>query len=554
MVATLRLTDPGPKDIALGAMARARVLAGIDLMADAVAVTLGPRGRTVLIEKPNAMPEISRDGYTVARAIELGDRAADMGARILREVAYQTADSAGDGTTTAVILAGAMAREGLRATAAGLAPLAVKRGIDRATAAALAGLERRARPLRSTAEVAHIGTVAANGDRQIGELLARALDAIGQEGFVMVEEGSSREIELDIRDGMHVAGGHLSTHFVTDPGRGVVEMEEPYILLHDGKITSFDAVEPALRAFARSDKWLLVMAEDVVGEALATLVINRRDGDLKVAAVKAPGVGPRRKAMLEDIAVMTGAELVAAERGNSLAKLRPEMLGRAARVAAAADATTIVDGHGDRDAITARCGDLRATIKRERYLSYDREHTQQRLARLVSGIAVVRVGGDTEVEIKQRKEMVEDAVNATRAAVAEGILPGGGVALARCVADVAALDAASLGERAGIDVVRRALTIPLRRIAESGGEIGALTLVRATEHADPQWGFDARLGTYANMVQRGVIDPLRVVRVALANAASAAGLLITTEAVVAELPKAKRVVSAFPDEQIGPDD
>lgn len=548
MAATLRLTDPGPKEIALGTTARARVLTGIDLVADAVAATLGPRGRTVLIERPNATAEISRDGYTVVRAIELGDRAADMGARIVREVAYQTDDSAGDGTTTAVILTGAMVRDGLRATAAGLAPLAVKRGIDRATAAALAGLERRARPLRSTAEIAHIGTISANGDRHVGELLARALDTIGQEGFVLVEEGTGREVELELRDGMHVAGGYLSSHFVTDAKRGVIEMEEPYLLLHDGKITNFDAIEPVLRAFAKSDKWLLVMAEDVVGEALATLVINRRDAGLRVAAVKAPGVGPRRKAMLEDIAIMTGAELVTAERGNSLTKLRPEMLGRAARAVVTADATTIIDGHGDRDAIAARSGDLRATIERERYLSYDREQTKQRLARLVSGIAVVRVGGDTEVEIKQRKEMVEDAVNATRAAVAEGILPGGGVALARCIEDVAELDATSLGERAGLDAVRRALAIPLRCIAASAGEIGAMAVARVTEHDDPEWGFDALLGTYANMVERGVIDPLRVVRVALANAASAAGLVITTETVVAERPKPKRVVSAFPDD------
>ena len=547
MAATLRLTDPGPKEIALGTTARARVLTGIDLVADAVAATLGPRGRTVLIERANATAEISRDGYTVVRAIELGDRAADMGARIVREVAYQTDDSAGDGTTTAVILTGAMVRDGLRATAAGLAPLAVKRGIDRATAAALAGLERRARPLRATAEIAHVGTISANGDRHVGELLARALDTIGEEGFVLVEEGTGREVELELRDGMHVASGYLSSHFVTDAKRCVIEMEEPYLLLHDGKITNFDTIEPALRAFAKSDKWLLVMAEDVVGEALATLVINRRDAGLKVAAVKAPGLGPRRRAMLEDIAIMTGAELVTTERGNSLTKLRPEMLGRAARAVVTAEATTIIDGHGDRDAIAARCVDLRATIERERYLSYDREQTQQRLARLVSGIAVVRVGGDTEVEMKQRKEMIEDAVNATRAAVAEGILPGGGVALVRCIEDVAKLEAASLGERAGLDVVQRALAIPLRRIAASAGEIGALAVARVYEHDDPEWGFDARSATYANMVERGVIDPLRVVRVALANAASAAGLVITTETVVAERLKPKRVVSAFPD-------
>ena len=524
------------------------MLDGLTIMTEAVAATLGPRGRSVIIERQHAQPEISRDGHTVARSIELGDRIADMGARLVREVAYQTDDDAGDGTTTAIVLTGAMVCEGIKLIAGGLAPLAVKRGIDRAITAALAGMEQRAQPVTSHRQLAQVGTISANGDADIGELLARAAQAIGADGFVVVEEGSNRDTELEIRDGMHVEGGYISAHFVTDSERMVVEMEEPFILVCDAKIASFDAIEPALRAFAKSDKCLVVVAEDIVGEALATLVVNSRDGDLKVAAVRAPGAGRQRKAMLEDMALMTGAELITPELGRSIEKLRPDMLGRAAKAVIDGKSTIVIEGQGPKKAVENRCRELRAAIGRERYLAYDREQLQKRLARLVGGIAVVRVGGDTEVELKHRKEVVSDAVNATRAAIAGGIVPGGGLALAACLADLVPLTGASLDEQAGIEVVRRALTAPLRRIADNAGEDGVMAVARVLKRREPGWGFDARRGTYGDLMKSGVIDPVRVVRAALANAASAAGLVITTGAVVAEHPKTKRVVSAFPGE------
>jgi len=548
VAATPLLIDPGPKDISFGTDARSRVLSGIDLALATVGVTLGPRGSTVLIEKQNAKPELSRDGYVIIRSIELDDRGADMGARMLREVAHQTDISVGDGTTTAVVLTGVMVRRGLTAVAAGLTPLGVKRGIDKAVKAAISALDRQSRSVRSSSDVENIATISANGDREVGQIISRAVESIGSEGYVVVEEGSTREIELELRDGMHVDGGYLSSHFHTDSQRMVVEMDDPYILLHDGKIESFDAIEPALRAFAKSGKWLLVIAEDVVGEALTSLVVNHRDGGLKVAAAKAPGVGARRKAMLEDIAIMTGAELVTGDLGNTISRLRPEMLGRAKRVVLSAGFTTIVDGAGKKKAVTARCVELRKAIERERYLAYDREQLQQRLARLVSGIAVVRVGGDTEVEIDQRKQMVEDAVNSTRAAVAEGILPGGGVSLARAVIDVSLIETESIDERAGINAVLRSLSEPFKLIVESGGEDGNLAVAKLMEHKDRGWGYDAVRGKFANMVKSGVIDPTRVVKVGLANAASTAGLVITTETMVAKRLEPKKVSRAFSEE------
>lgn len=549
MAATLRLTDPGPKEIALGTTARARVLTGIDLVADAVAATLGPRGRTVLIERANATAEISRDGYTVVRAIELGDRAADMGARIVREVAYQTDDSAGDGTTTAVILTGAMVRDGLRATAAGLAPLAVKRGIDRATAAALAGLERRARPLRSTAEIAHIGTISANGDRHVGELLARALDTIGQEGFVLVEEGTGREVELELRDGMHVASGYLSSHFVTDAKRCVIEMEEPYLLLHDGKITNFDAIEPVLHAFAKSDKWLLVMAEDVVGEALATLVINRRDAGLRVAAVKAPGLGPRRKAMLEDIAILTGGQVISEELGFKLEDVKVEQLGRAKKVTIDKDNTTLVEGAGKSSAIEGRVKQLRGQVE-ETTSDYDREKLQERLAKLVGGVAVIKVGAATETEMKEKKARVEDAMHATRAAVEEGIVPGGGVALLRAARSLDKLKLKG-DEAIGVAIVKRALEEPARQIAQNAGFEGAIVVEKVRESTEDNFGFNAETEIYQNLVKAGVIDPTKVTRLALQHAASIAALMLTTEALIAEIPDESEKTPAMPPGGMG---
>ena len=546
MARTLRISDPGPKEIAHGSAARARLLEGLELTSEAVASTLGPRGRCVIIEVPNHAPQVTRDGYTIARSIELQDRIADMGARILREVAYRTDERAGDGTTTAVVLAGSIAREGMKAVAAGLAPRGVSRGIERASAAALAGLERRARPLCSRRQLSAAGTVSAGGDTEVGALLARAVEAVGEEGFIAVEEGSGRDTELEVRDGMHLEGGYLSPHFIIDSTRRSVEMEEPFVLVHGGRIESFGAIEPALRAFAKSGKWLLVIAQDVVGEALATLVVNRRHNDLNVAAVRAPGVGPFRQAVLQDIAIATGAELVGNGLGHAIEKLRPEMLGRAARAVVDDKTTTIIEGRGDMQAIETRCRELRAAIERQRYLSYNRERLQERLARLAGGVAVLRAGGDTEAEMRHRRQVLERALSATRAAVAGGIVPGGGVALLECVADLAPLAASSPDETAGIEVVRRALAAPLRRIADNAGTDGAAAVARILERNAPGWGLDAGRGCYADLVRIGVVDPVRVVRTALANAASAGRLVIGTAAAIARHPNAARLAPARP--------
>ena len=544
MARTLRNSDPGPKEIVYGSAARARILEGFALTGEAVASTLGPRGRNVIIEMPGQGPQITRSGHAVARSIELEDRFADMGARILREVSHRTDDSVGDGATTAVVLAQTITREGLKAVAAGLAPRGVSRGIEVATEAALAGLERRARPLRSKRLLEAVGTVSADGDTGIGKLVARALDAIGKEGFVMVERGSGRRTELEVRDGMQIDAGYLSPHFAGDSTRVRVEMEEPFVLVHNGKIASFGAIEPALRAFAKSNKWLLVIAHDVGGEALATLVLNRREANLNVAAVRAPGVGPFREAVLEDIAIMTGAELVGGGLGHTLEKLRPEMLGRAARAVVDGRSTSIIGGRGDTQVVRKRCRELRAAIERQRHLSYDRERLRERLARLTGGVAVLRVGGDTDAEARYCEQALTHALSAARAAMSDGIVPGGGVALLRCVADLAPLIGSSPDETAGIEVVRRALSAPLRRIADNAGRDGAAAVARVLEHKVPDWGFDARRGAYTNLARSGVVDPVRVVRTVLANAASAARLVIGTEVAIARHPNATPLASA----------
>lgn len=545
---TLRNNDSGSKEIVQGGAARLRMLKGFESITETVASTLGPFGRSVIIEDPHGRPQITRDGHTIARSIELWDRVADMGARILREITYQTDDRVGDGTTTAAVLAGKIAREGVKAITAGLAPLVVKRGIDRATAAALVGLERRARPMRSKHQVAAVGTVSANGDTKIGALVAQALEEIGEDGFIMVEEGSSRDTELEIRHGMHFESGNLSPHFANKSAGMLMEMEQPFVLVHDGKITSFVAIEPVLRAFAKSGKWLLLIAHDVVGEALATLMLNQRGGEVKLVAVRAPNVGSQRKAMLEDIAIMTGAELVGDGLGHTLDKLRPEMLGRAARVVVDDKTTVIVEGRGAKEAVENRCRNLRADIQREQYLSYDRERLQERLARLVGGVAVLRVGGDTEVEIKYGKQIFTDAVNATRAAVVDGIVPGGGVALLGCIADLEFLTASSSDEYAGIEVIRRALTAPLRCIADNAGLDGASIVAQILDCNEPDWGFDVRRGRYTNLMQSGVIDPVRVVRTALANAASVGSFIMTSEVAIANHAKATRPMLSVPNE------
>ena len=544
MAGTFRISDPGPKEITYGSAARARILEGFALTGEAVASTLGPQGRNVIIEMPGRGPQITRSGHAVARSIELEDRFANMGTSILREVSYRTDDRVGDGATTAVVLAEAITREGLKAVVAGLAPHGVSRGIEVATEAALAGLERRARPLRSKRLLEAVGTVSADGDTGIGKLVARALDAIGQEGFVMVERGSGRRTELEVRDGMQLDGGYLSPHFAGDSTCMRVEMEEPFVLVHNGKIASFRAIEPALRAFAKSDKWLLVIAHDVSGEALATLVLNRREANLNVAAVRAPGVGPFREAVLEDIALMTGAEPVGDGLGHSLEKLRPEMLGRAARAVVDDRSTSIIGGRGDTHVVRKRCRELRAAIEGQRHLSYDRERLQERLARLTGGVAVLRVGGDTEAEVRYCEQALTHALSAARAAMIDGIVPGGGVALLRCVADLAPLIGSSPDETAGIEVVRRALTAPLRRIADNAGRDGAATVARVLEHEVPDWGFDARRGAYTNLTKSGVVDPVRVVRTVLANAASAARLVIGTEVAIARHSNAMPLASA----------
>ena len=544
MARTLRNSGPGPKEIAYGSAARARILEGFALSGEAVASTLGPRGRNVIIEMPGQGPQITRSGHAVARSIELEDRIADMGAKMLREVAYRTDDSVGDGATTAVVLAGTITREGLKAVAAGLAPHGVSRGIDRATEVVLAGLERRARPLRSKRLLEAVGTVSADGDAQIGKLVAQALDAIGKEGFAMVERGSGRKTELEVRDGMQFDGGYLSPHFADDSVRKRVEMEEPFLLVHNGKVESFGAIEPALRAFAKSGKWLLVIAHDVIGEALATLVVNRRQANLNVTAVRAPGVGPFREAVLEDIAIMTGAEPVGDGLGHTLEKLRPEMLGRATRAVVDDTTTTIIGGRGDTRVVRKRCRELRAAIERQRDLSYDRERLQERLARLTGGVAVLRVGGDTDAEVRYCEQALNRALSAARAAMSDGIVPGGGVALLRCVADLAPLEGSSPDETAGIEVVRRALTAPLRRIADNAGREGGAVVARILQHEAPDWGLDARRGCYTDLRRSGVVDPVRVVRTALANAASAARLVIGTEAAIARHPNATPLASA----------
>ena len=498
----------------------------------------------MIIEMPGQGPQITRSGHAVARSIELEDRFADMGARILREVAFRTDESVGDGATTAVVLAGTITREGLKAVAAGLAPHGVSRGIEVATEAALAGLERRTRPLRSKRLLEAVGTVSADGDTGIGKLVAQALHAIGKEGFVMVERGSGRRTELEVRDGMQLDGGYLSPRFADDATCKRVVMEEPFVLVHNGKVESFGAIEPALRAFAKSGKWLLVIAHDIVGEALATLVVNRREAKLKVAAVRAPGVGPFRDAVLEDIAIMTGAEPVGDGLGHTLEKLRPEMLGRATRAVVDDRTTTIIGGRGDTQVMEKRCRELRAAIERQRYLSYDRERLQERLARFTGGVAVLRVGGDTDAEVRYCEQALTHALRAARAAMSDGIVPGGGVALLRCVADLAPLIGSSPDETAGIEVVRRALTAPLRRIADNAGRDGAAAVARVLEREVPDWGLDARRGCYTNLTRSGVVDPVRVVRTVLANAASAARLVIGTEAAIARHPNATPLASA----------
>ncbi|WP_119681204.1 chaperonin GroEL [Indioceanicola profundi] len=531
------------KEVKFGTDARSRMLRGVDILADAVKVTLGPKGRNVVIEKSFGAPRITKDGVTVAKEIELSDKFENMGAQMLREVASKQNDRAGDGTTTATVLAQVIVREGAKAITAGMNPMDVKRGIDTAVDAIVAELNAKANKVTANEEIAQIATISANGDTEIGRILAEAMERVGNEGVITVEEAKSLETELDVVEGMQFDRGYTSPYFVTNPERMVAELDEPYVLIHEKKLSGLQALLPVLERVVQQGRPLLIIAEDVEGEALATLVVNKLRGGLKVAAVKAPGFGDRRKAMLEDIAILTGGQLISEELGAKLENVTPAMLGRAGKVIITKDNTTIINGAGDKAAIEARCGQIRRQIE-ETTSDYDREKLQERLAKLAGGVAVVRVGGATEVEVKERKDRVDDAMHATRAAVEEGILPGGGVALLRAAQALEGLTAINEDQRHGIEIVRRAVQQPLRQIAENAGFDGAVVAARVMDGTEYGWGFDAQTGQYRDLVAAGIIDPAKVVRTALQDAASVAGLLITTEAMVGEAPKSEEKAAA----------
>ena len=524
------------KEVKFASDARDRMLRGVDTLANAVKVTLGPKGRNVVIEKSFGAPRITKDGVTVAKEIELKDKFENMGAQMLREVASKQNDKAGDGTTTATVLAQAIVREGAKAVAAGMNPMDLKRGIDLAVGTVVKDIESHAKTVSANSEIAQVATISANGDETVGRILAEAMDKVGNEGVITVEEAKSLETELETVEGMQFDRGYLSPYFVTNAEKLKVELEDPYILIHEKKLSNLQALIPLLEQVVQSGKPLLIIAEDVEGEALAPLVVNKLRGGLKVAAVKAPGFGDRRKAMLEDIAILTAGNVVSEELGTKLENVTIGMLGRAKKVIIDKDNTTIVDGAGNRADIAARVSQIRAQIETTTS-DYDREKLQERVAKLAGGVAVIRVGGATEVEVKVRKDRVDDALHATRAAVEEGILPGGGIALLRALKSLEGLKAANDDQQSGIDIVRRALRAPARQIAENAGEDGAYIVGKLLEGDDYNHGFNAATGEYEDLVKSGVIDPAKVVRTALQDAASVASLLITTEALVAELPK-----------------
>jgi chaperonin GroEL len=524
------------KDVKFSGDARERMLRGVDILNNAVKVTLGPKGRNVVIEKSFGAPRITKDGVTVAKEIELEDKFENMGAQMVREVASKTNDTAGDGTTTATVLAAAIVREGAKSVAAGMNPMDLKRGIDIAVHAVVRDLEKRAKPVASSAEVAQVGTISANGDAAIGKMIAQAMQKVGNEGVITVEENKSLETEVDIVEGMKFDRGYLSPYFVTNAEKMTAELEDAYVLLHEKKLSGLQAMLPVLEAVVQSGRPLLIIAEDVEGEALATLVVNRLRGGLKVAAVKAPGFGDRRKAMLEDIAILTGGQLISDELGMKLESVTVNMLGRARKVVIDKENTTIVNGAGKKKDIEARVTQIKAQIE-ETTSDYDREKLQERLAKLAGGVAVIRVGGATEVEVKEKKDRVEDALNATRAAVQEGIVPGGGVALLLAKKAVGRIHNDNPDVQAGINIVLKALEAPIRQISENAGVEGSLVVGRILEEKSETFGFDAQTEEYVDMVAKGIIDPAKVVRTALQDASSVAGLLVTTEAMVAEMPK-----------------
>ncbi len=533
------------KEVKFHSDARERMLRGVDMLADAVKVTLGPKGRNVVIDKSFGAPRITKDGVTVAKEIELEDRFENMGAQMVREVASKTSDIAGDGTTTATVLAQAIVQEGAKAIAAGMNPMDLKRGIDKAVDAIVAELKKNARKVTNNDEIAQVGTISANGDAEIGRFLAEAMHKVGNEGVITVEEAKTAETELEVVEGMQFDRGYLSPYFITNQDKMRVELEEPYVLIHEKKLSSLQAMLPVLEAVVQSGKPLLIIAEDVEGEALATLVVNKLRGGRKVAAVKAPGFGDRRKAILEDIAILTGGTAISDDLGIKLENVTLQMLGRAKKVVVEKENTTIVDGAGRKADIQARIAQIKAQIE-ETTSDYDKEKLQERLAKLAGGVAVIRVGGATETEVKERKDRVDDAMHATRAAVEEGILPGGGVALLRATAALAALSVDNPDQRLGIDIMRRAIEAPVRQIAENAGAEGSIIVGKLREKTDFAWGWNAQTGEYGDLYRQGVIDPTKVVRTAVQGAASVAGLLVTTEAMVAEKPKKEAAAPAMP--------
>ena len=523
------------KEVLHSSEARDRLLRGVDILANAVKVTLGPKGRNVVLDKSFGAPRITKDGVTVAKEIELKDKFENMGAQMVKEVASRTSDEAGDGTTTATVLAQSISKEGMKSVAAGMNPMDLKRGIDLAVASVVADVKKRSRKVQGRNEIAQVGMISANGDSEVGDILSKAMEKVGNEGVITVEEAKGLATELDVVEGMQFDRGYLSPYFVTNAEKMQVELEDPYILLHEKKLSNLQAMLPILEAVAQSGSPLVIISEDVEGEALATLVVNKLRGGLKVAAVKAPGFGDRRKAMLEDLAIVTGGQVISEDLGIKLESVTLDMLGRAKRMIMSKDDTTVVEGAGKKSEIDGRCKQIRAQVE-ETTSDYDREKLQERLAKLAGGVAVIKVGGSTEVEVKERKDRVDDALHSTRAAIEEGIVPGGGVTLLYAVRALDKLEVENSDQRVGVDIVRRALQAPVRQIAENAGVDGAVVSGKLLEQKDTNFGFDAQSEKYTDLVKAGIIDPAKVVRIALEDAASIAGLLITTEAMVADIP------------------
>ncbi|MBB43853.1 MAG: chaperonin GroEL [Rhodospirillaceae bacterium] len=534
------------KEVKFDTEARDKMLQGVDTLANAVKVTLGPKGRNVVLDKSFGAPRITKDGVTVAKDITLEDKFENMGAQMVREVASKTNDEAGDGTTTATVLAQAIVREGSKAVAAGMNPMDLKRGIDAAVESVVNELRSKAKKVKDENEIAQVGTISANGDEEVGNMISQAMQKVGKEGVITVEEGKALTTELDVVEGMQFDRGYLSPYFVTNPEKMICEMEDPLILLHESKLSTLQPLLPLLESVVQSGKPLVIIAEDVEGEVLATLVVNKLRGGMKVAAVKAPGFGDRRKAMLEDIAILTGGQVVSEDLGIKLENVTVDMLGKAKKVSMTKEETTIVEGSGKKSDITGRCNQIRQQVE-ETTSDYDREKLQERLAKLAGGVAVIKVGGATEVEVKEKRDRVEDAMNATRAAVEEGIVPGGGTALINAAKALKKVDPDNDDQRVGVDIIRRALQAPVKQIADNAGESGAVIAGKLLEGKGGNFGFNAQAGKFEDLVKAGIVDPVKVVRTALQDAGSVAGLLITTEAMVADIPEEKSAVPPMPD-------